>query len=57
MIYGKGNTFNVERMLELFQAFETFVDVRDSEPVGLMAPPAPPGNDSHTYTFIHYMSV
>jgi hypothetical protein len=38
MVYGKGNTFNVERLLELFQAFETFVDVRDSEPIGQAAP-------------------
>lgn len=34
MVYGKGNVFNVERLIELLQAFETFVDVRDSVPAG-----------------------
>mmetsp|Transcript_9002 Transcript_9002/g.22534 ORF Transcript_9002/g.22534 Transcript_9002/m.22534 type:complete len:662 (-) Transcript_9002:6-1991(-) len=34
MVYGKGNTFNVDRLIEILQAFETFVDVRDSDPIG-----------------------
>merc|ERR1719183_2794193 len=39
MVYGKGNTFDVDRLIELLQAFETFVDVRDSPPIGPAAPP------------------
>ena len=41
MVYGKGNTFNVERLIELLQAFETFVDVRDSVPAGQAASTLP----------------
>ena len=34
MVYGKGNTFDVDRLIELLEAFETFVDIRDSDPIG-----------------------
>lgn len=34
MVYGKGNTLDVERLLELLKAYETYTDVRDSEPIG-----------------------
>ena len=40
MVYGRGNTFDVDRLIELLQAFETFVDVRDSGPLGPEALPA-----------------
>ena len=30
----QGNTFDVDRLIELLQAFETFVDIRDSDPLG-----------------------
>ena len=40
MVYGKGNTFDVDRLIELLQAFEAFVDVRDSGPLGPETLPA-----------------
>jgi len=40
-VYGKGNTFDVDRLIELLQAFETFVDVRDSAPIGPAAASTP----------------
>ena len=40
-MYGKGNTFDVDRLIELLQAFETFVDVRDSAPIGPAATSTP----------------
>ncbi|EKX31985.1 protein kinase, ABC-1 [Guillardia theta CCMP2712] len=34
MVYGKGSSFDVDRLIELLQAFQTFVDVRDSGTAG-----------------------
>jgi len=44
----QGNTFDVDRLIELLQAFETFVDVRDSAPLGPAATPAPSSSASTT---------
>ena len=41
MVYGKGNTFDVDRLIELLQAFEKFQGVSNSGPAGLPAPAAP----------------
>lgn len=64
MVYGKSNVFDVERLIDLLQAFETFAEIRDDKAgkekeklaaaavVGMTAPPdsVPPTSPSTPLT-------